>query len=67
MLRVTWTKSDIGYAANQKRTIAALGLRRLHQVVEHPDTPSVRGMVATVRHLVTVEEMPAAAEREGAK
>jgi large subunit ribosomal protein L30 len=67
MLRVTWTKSAIGYAANQKRTIAALGLRRLHQVVEHPDTPSVRGMVATVRHLVKVEEMPAAAEREGAK
>ena len=67
MLRVTWTKSAIGYAANQKRTIAALGLRRLHQVVEHPDTPSVRGMVATVRHLVTVEELVAAAETEGAK
>ncbi|MGC8473316.1 MAG: 50S ribosomal protein L30 [Candidatus Dormibacteria bacterium] len=67
MLRVTWTKSAIGYAANQKRTIAALGLRRLHQVVEHPDTPSVRGMVATVRHLVTVEELVAAAETEEAK
>ncbi|MDA8396146.1 MAG: 50S ribosomal protein L30 [Candidatus Dormibacteraeota bacterium] len=67
MLRVTWTKSAIGYAANQKRTIAALGLRRLHQVVEHPDTPAVRGMVATVRHLVTVEELPAAAETKEAK
>ncbi len=67
MLRVTWTKSAIGYAANQKRTIAALGLRRLHQVVEHPDTPSIRGMVATVRHLVTVEELAAAAETEVAR
>ena len=65
-LRVTWTKSAIGYAANQKRTIAALGLRRLHQVVEHPDSPAVRGMVATVRHLVRVEEVTAMAEQEEA-
>lgn len=54
-LRVTWIKSAIGYAENQKRTIAALGLRRLHQTVEHPDLPSVRGMIATVPHLVKVE------------
>ncbi len=54
-LRITWVKSGIGYAVDQKRTVAALGLRRLHQVVEHRDTPSVRGMVAKVRHLVTAE------------
>jgi large subunit ribosomal protein L30 len=55
-LRVTWTKSAIGYAGNQKRTIAALGLRRLHQTVEHHDTASIRGMIATVPHLVSVQE-----------
>ena len=62
-LRITWVKSGIGYAADQKRTVAALGLRRLHQVVEHEDSPSVRGMVAKVRHLVTTEvvEQPPAA------
>ncbi len=54
-LRVTWTKSAIGYAGNQKRTIAALGLRRLHQTVEHADTPAIRGMVLTVAHLVRSE------------
>ena len=54
-LRVTWTKSAIGYAENQKRTIAALGLRRLHQTVEHSDTAAIRGMIATVPHLVSVQ------------
>ncbi len=55
-LRVTWKKSSIGYKEDQKRTIRALGLRRLGQTVEHGDTPSVRGMIHKVRHLVTVEE-----------
>jgi large subunit ribosomal protein L30 len=55
MLRITWTKSAIGYAENQKRTIAALGLHRLHQTVEHQDSPSIRGMILTVPHLVKVE------------
>ncbi|MGC1184180.1 MAG: 50S ribosomal protein L30 [Candidatus Dormiibacterota bacterium] len=54
-LRVTWVKSAIGYGDDQKRTIRALGLRRLHQTVEHHDSPSVRGMVVAVRHLVKVE------------
>jgi len=62
-LRVTWTKSAIGYAGNQKRTIAALGLRRLHQTIEHPDNPAIRGMIATVPHLLRVEE--ASATRNG--
>jgi large subunit ribosomal protein L30 len=56
-LRVTYKKSAIGYASDQRRTIEALGLRRLHHVVEHEDSPSVRGMLHKVRHLVQVEEV----------
>jgi large subunit ribosomal protein L30 len=56
-LRITWRKSAIGYAPNQRRTIRALGLRRLGQAVEHGDSPVVRGMILTVRHLVEVEEV----------
>ncbi len=56
-LRITWKKSAIGYAMDQKATIRALGLRRLHHSVDHPDTPSIRGMTEKVRHLVTVEEL----------
>ena len=56
-LRVTWRKSAIGYAPNQRRTIRALGLRRLGQVVEHSDSRAMRGMIQTVRHLVEVEEV----------
>ena len=55
-IRITWVKSAIGYKQNQKDTIRALGLRRLHQVVEKEDTPAIRGMVMAVRHLVTVTE-----------
>ena len=54
-LKVTWVKSGIGYAKEQRRTIKALGLRRLHQKVEHNDSPSIRGMIAKVKHLVEVE------------
>jgi large subunit ribosomal protein L30 len=56
-LRVRWRKSAIGYAADQKRTIQALGLRRLGQTVEHRDTPAVRGMIRKVQHLVTIAEV----------
>ena len=56
MLQVTWRKSAIGYNRDQKETIRKLGLRRLNQTVEHPDTPTVRGMVAKVQHLVDVRE-----------
>ena len=56
-LRITWVKSAIGYKKNQKATIAALGLRKSRQVVEHDDSPQIRGMVFTVRHLVKVEEV----------
>ena len=56
-LRITYTKSSIGYNVKQNATIEALGLRRLHQVVEHMDTPVIRGMVNKVSHLVRVEEV----------
>jgi len=56
-LRITWVKSAIGYKKNQKATIAALGLRKSRQVVEHDDTPQIRGMLFKVRHLVRVEEV----------
>ena len=52
-LQVKWVKSAIGYGVAQRRTIRALGLRRLHQVVQHEDTPTIRGMVHKVRHLVS--------------
>ena len=53
-IAVTWKKSTIGFPQDQRRTIAGLGLRRLHHTVEHDDTPSIRGMVNKVRHLVDV-------------
>jgi large subunit ribosomal protein L30 len=61
-LRVTYVKSAIGYNEKQKLTIQALGLRRLHQVIMHPDTPAVRGMINKVSHLVQVEEVEEAAQ-----
>jgi len=55
-IKVTYTKSAIGYKQDQKGTIQALGLKKLNQTVEHVDTPQFRGMVHKVRHLVTVQE-----------
>jgi len=55
-LKITWVKSAIGYKKNQKATIVALGLKRIGQTIEQPDSPQIRGMVFTVRHLVRVEE-----------
>ena len=60
ILRVTYVKSAIGYAHDQKATIRSLGLRRLNQTVELPDNPSVRGMCFKVRHLVRMEDAGAA-------
>jgi large subunit ribosomal protein L30 len=56
LLRITLTKSPIGYSYPQRRTVRALGLRRMHQTVEQEDTPVLRGMIAKVKHLVTVEK-----------
>lgn len=58
-VRVTYRKSSIGYAWDQKRTLAALGLKKLNHSVEHEATPSIRGMVHKVRHLVSVNGEPA--------
>jgi len=55
-LRITLVKSAIGYSVRHKATVRALGLNRLHQTVEHPDTPVVRGMLAKIAHLVVVEK-----------
>ncbi|KAA3662298.1 MAG: 50S ribosomal protein L30 [Chloroflexi bacterium] len=56
-LRITYSKSAIGYKKDQKATIRALGFRKLNQVVEHDDTAVIRGMINKVTHLVTVEEV----------
>ncbi|MEE8422709.1 MAG: 50S ribosomal protein L30 [Dehalococcoidia bacterium] len=56
-MRITWRKSAIGYARDQKRTIRALGLKRLNHSVEHDDSPSIRGMADKVKHLITIEEL----------
>jgi large subunit ribosomal protein L30 len=55
-LRITLVHSPLGNSQRHKATVAALGLRRLHQTVEQADTPQVRGMLAKVGHLVKVEE-----------
>ena len=54
-LNITWVKSGIGYSEDQKRTLKALGFRRLNQSVSHNDSGSIRGMINKVRHLVKVE------------
>lgn len=56
-IRVTLVRSAIGYPKRQKETVRALGFRRLHQTVEHVDSPAVRGMIAKVIHLLEVEEV----------
>ncbi|MDX1414604.1 MAG: 50S ribosomal protein L30 [Candidatus Promineifilaceae bacterium] len=56
-LQITYKKSAIGYNKRQKATIKALGLQKLHQTVEHDDTPVIRGMINKVSHLVAVEEV----------
>ena len=53
-LRITWVKSGIGYRQDQKRTLRALGFRRLNQSVIHDDSMAIRGMINKVRHLVKI-------------
>lgn len=55
VLRVTLTRSLIGRPPDQRTTVASLGLRRVNQTVEVADTPSNRGMLVKVRHLIVVE------------
>ncbi len=58
-LKVTQVRSSIGCKENQRATLKSLGLRKIRQTVEREDTPQIRGMIHTVRHLVTVEEVGA--------
>lgn len=55
-LKITQVRSVIRRPENQKRTIAALGLRRMHQTVIHDDTQQMRGMLRKVEHLVEIED-----------
>lgn len=56
-LKITQIKSTIDRKENQKRTIIALGLGKISKSVIHEDTPQIRGMINTVNHLVTIEEV----------
>jgi large subunit ribosomal protein L30 len=55
-IKIKQIKSKIGYPVDQKRTLQSLGLHKISQVVEVEDTPSIRGMIRKVHHLVTVVE-----------
>jgi len=55
-LRITQVRSAIGLPNDQKATVRALGLKRMHDTVEQADTPVIRGMIFKVKHLVEVEE-----------
>jgi large subunit ribosomal protein L30 len=59
---IKWVRSGIGFSYRQKRIVRSLGLHRLNEVVERPDTPQVRGLVAKIPHLVSiVAEVPSPA------
>ncbi|MBO6217756.1 MAG: 50S ribosomal protein L30 [Prevotella sp.] len=55
-IKIKQIRSKIGYPIDQKRTLESLGLRKISQVVEVEDNPSIRGMIRKVHHLVTVVE-----------
>ena len=55
-IKITQIKSSIGYKQKAKLTLKALGLRKMHQSVEHIDTPSMRGMLSKIDYLVKIEE-----------
>jgi large subunit ribosomal protein L30 len=56
-LQITLVRSPIGFSVKQRQTVEALGLRKLHQTVEHEDSPAIRGMVEKVAHMVKVVEV----------
>ncbi|VFP81944.1 50S ribosomal protein L30 [Candidatus Erwinia haradaeae] len=58
-IQVTQTKSSIGCLPKHKATLLGLGLRRIHQTVERNDTPSIRGMVNSISHMITIQEKEA--------
>ena len=55
-LKIQWVRSWIACSSKQRATVRGLGLRRLGQVVERPDTPAVRGLVRKIPHLVQIVE-----------
>ena len=55
-VRITQIKSGIGYKPKAKATLTALGLKKMHQTVEHVDCPQIRGMINTISYLLKVEE-----------
>lgn len=65
-LRVTLKKGLVGRPADQRGTVRALGLKRIGHTVEKDDRPEIRGMIFKVKHLVEVEEVPAARPRKAA-
>jgi len=56
IVRVSLVRSPIGFPKDQKATVRALGFRRLHQTLEHKDTPALRGMLNKIIHLIEIEE-----------
>jgi large subunit ribosomal protein L30 len=56
-VKIKQVKSKIKQPARQKKTLTALGIRKMHQVVEHDATPQIMGMIAKVQHLLSVEEI----------
>jgi large subunit ribosomal protein L30 len=56
IIRLTLVRSAVGYSKEHKATVKALGFKHLHQTVEHVDSPTLRGMLYKVAHLVVVEE-----------
>jgi large subunit ribosomal protein L30 len=55
-VRITWVKSGIGFPQDQRDTLRSMGLTRLNQTVERPDSPQLRGQIYKVKHLLRVEE-----------
>ena len=55
-IKIKQTRSRIGSPIDQKRTLDALGLHKTNRIVEHDDTPTIRGMITKVQHLVTIVE-----------
>ncbi|MBM3925309.1 MAG: 50S ribosomal protein L30 [SAR202 cluster bacterium] len=71
-LKITWKRSLIGYSQRQRRVIEALGLKRLQHSVVHHDSPTIRGMISKVSHMLEIEEVKdsprkAASRKSGAK
>ncbi len=58
-IKITLTHSPLGYTKDQQLTVRALGLRKIRSTVEQEDTPTLRGMIHKVEHLVKVEEVKA--------